>query len=322
MLNWKPYDQHDWKNCDQKKFTAPERRQFEKLAAKILTLPESSLDRQWGTVHPPGRNALVIEVHPDAGHGLATHGDQRLGVKIYNLKDGKVMWPSVFRFHFSQRSNIPGLPNGHVQSVIAAGTAIDADGRERGYLIQEWVAGMALDQKIAAGLTPDEALQIAADLFQAIVIPLWSQGTNWWDVRDSNYVVTPAGRLVMIDSDTLGGYADEITRTPEIFCGRNGGSLTAMKRYAGLLARMAGRLARRGEKSKIRQQVRTLFARHLRSVFINPFPLPPGWETTATRAWENFRAGYAPLLQPASELRSNESAANNKTNKHKNKQHN
>ena len=215
------------------------------------------------------------------------------------------MWPSIFEFHLMQRANLPGLPNGHVQEVVGINTVEDASGRRRGYLVHLWVAGTVLEERIKGDLTASEVLQIADDLFQQIIIPLWSKGSSWWDVRDSNYVVTPDGRLMMIDSDSVGAYADEILQTPSVFTKRNRGSRTAMKRYTGLLARMAGRLAPRGEKSKWTQQTRALFQRHLVPVFVAPYPLPHGWKKSATKAWLNFRADYTALLhqpniQPAS----------------------
>jgi hypothetical protein len=298
MLNWKPYDRHDWKNSDQKKFTARQKKQFEELAAKILWLPQVTQFDCWGTVHPPGRNAIVIQVHPDVRHRFERDGSRVVGLKIFNLVDGKVMWPSVAKFHKSQRGRLPGLPNSHVQEVRDYGEAEDAQHQKRGYLVQQWIEGTVLEEKIKRGLSASESLQIADDLFNEIVIPLWSVGTSWWDVRDSNYVVTPAGRLMMIDSDTVGAYADEMLATTPVFSRRNGGSRLAMQRYAALLARMAARLAPRGEKSRWTQQVRAFFNQHLAPVFVAPYPLPPGWKRIAGEAWGKFRADYQSLLQP------------------------
>ena len=305
MLNWHPYNQFDWENSAQTQFTPPEKNEFERLAAKILWVPGVEMNDCWGTVHPPGRNAVVIQVHPHVRHRFERNGIRQVGLKIYNQVDGKVMWPSVSKFHAAQREKLPGLPNAHVQEVLDYGVIQDDHGTERGYLVQQWVEGVVLEERIKGDLTADEVLQIADDLFQEIIIPLWAKGSSWWDVRASNYVVTPDGRLMMIDSDTVGAYADEILQTPQVFTKRNRGSRTAMKRYAGLLARMAGRLAPRGEKSEWTQQNRALFQRHLAPVFVAPYPLPRGWKKSATKAWLNFRADYTALLhqpniQPAS----------------------
>jgi len=300
MLNWKPYDQFDWKKSKQRPFNSAEKLQFENLAAKILWVPGVELDGCWATVHPPGRNATVIQVHPLIRHRFERKGVRPVGLKIFNLVDGKVMWPSVSKFHASQRKKLPGLPNAYVQEVLDYGDIQDDHGTERGYLIQQWVEGVVLEEKIRVGLTADEVRQIADDLFREIIIPLWSKGTSWWDVRDSNFVVTQDGRLMMIDSDSVGAYADEILQTPQVFTKRNRGSSTAMKRYAGLLARIAGRLAPRGEKSKWTCRARALFQQQLAPIFYAPYPLPRGWDKTAREAWQKFRADFQSLLhQPA-----------------------
>jgi len=297
MLNWHPYNQFDWENSAQTQFTPPEKNEFERLAAKILWVPGVEMNDCWGTVHPPGRNAVVIQVHPHVRHRFERNGIRQVGLKIYNQVDGKVMWPSVSKFHAAQRKKLPGLPNAHVQEVLDYGVIQDDHGVERGYLVQQWVEGVVLEERIKGDLTADEVLQIADDLFLEIIIPLWAKGSSWWDVRASNYVVTTDGRLMMIDSDSVGAYADEILRTPKVFAKRNRGSITAMKRYANILFSMAGRQAVRGTKTTVQREVRALFVRHLQPIFVEPYPLPPGWKKSAVRAWQNFRAGYEALLR-------------------------
>ncbi len=52
-------------------------------------------------------------------------------------------------------------------------------------------------------------------LLGGIVIPLWAAGTLWWDNRDANYCFDAgAGRLALIDVDSLAAYADEILTSP------------------------------------------------------------------------------------------------------------
>src|SRR5262249_34455479 len=64
-----------------------------------------------------------------------------------------------------------------------------------------------------------------------IVIPLWSEGTIWWDVRDANYCLEEgSGRLTLIDTDSLAAYLDEILHTPSVWQQRDKGRLTALAR--------------------------------------------------------------------------------------------
>jgi hypothetical protein len=75
-----------------------------------------------------------------------------------------------------------------------------------------------------------------------ILIPLWSVGTIWWDIRDDNYCLTPHGarrRLVMIDTDSLIAYAKEIVETPEVFTRRDHTKKRAMQRVKTIVEKLA-----------------------------------------------------------------------------------
>lgn len=272
MLDWTPYDHYQWTNRDQKRMGPAKRGWFEKLAADILELSPVSAGPCWGTVSAPGRNALVIRIHPNVPHRFARHGTS-LGLKIFNLKDGKIMWPSISRFHREQRQRLPGLPHRLVQEVFKCGARQTAEGIERGYLIQPWMEGQILEEKFKAGVSPAEAWHIFDDLFLELLIPLWGVGSSWWDVRESDYVFTPDQLLVMIDSDTLGGYADEIINTPAVYRRRNNGTLTAMKRYSTWIIALACRHAERGKQGQTGRLAKNLIQQHLVPVFCRPIRL-------------------------------------------------
>jgi hypothetical protein len=294
-LGWTPYDNHHWEASKQTRMEAPAKKEFERLAAGILGLSPAEAAACWGTAHPPGRNAQVIRIHAGVRHRFARNGTP-LGLKIFNLKDGKTMWPSLFKFHTTQREHLPGLPNSHVQQAFECGTFKDADGLERGYLIHEWIDGPTLEDKLKEGVSRDDALRILDDLFLEIIIPLWSQGSSWWDVRDSNYVFTHRRKLVMIDLDTLGGYAGEILGKPARYERRNKGTLKAMERYARLIRQMAQDFAPKGTRGQTGQRAQELIRKYLQPAFCAPYPLAAGWAKQARTAYQNFRAAYQQLL--------------------------
>ena len=298
MLNWTRYDSHDWANCAQTPMSRDQKACMEQLGADILQLSATDAATCWGEVHPPGRNALAIRVQPRVRHYFGGNRPP-VGLKIFNLVDGKTMWPSVSRFHTSQRKLLPGLPNPQVQEVFHCATFTAADAVERGYLVQEWIEGDTLEAKLKAGLGQVEAVKLLDDLFLKLLIPLWSLGTSWWDVRSSNYVVTPRHRLMMIDSDTIGGYADEMTITPSIFTERNRGKLTAMTRYRTIIRNLvvACLRAKGGRKSAFgTERANELVATHLEPVFCAPYPVDHNWRRKAEKAYAAFRTEYKSLL--------------------------
>jgi hypothetical protein len=104
-------------------------------------------------------------------------------------------------------------------------------------LIQEWIEGVTWDEffgRDAALVSPDTAKKLLEDLFLEIVIPLWGAGVVWWDVRGANYVVENSEnrkQLVMIDTDVLQNYAEEIFKNPNDHSKRDKGQITAAKRF-------------------------------------------------------------------------------------------
>src|SRR5262249_34424605 len=99
------------------------------------------------------------------------------------------------------------------------------------------------------------ARDLIEQLFGGIIIPLWSAGTVWWDVRDANYCVTPVGRLQLIDVDSLAAYADEILDTPDDWERRTKGKDTALARLRQMTIRLVLAQGSKG-KSKIEKAVR------------------------------------------------------------------
>jgi hypothetical protein len=298
MINWNLYDRHDWSKCKQKIMDSAQKSDFEQLGADILQLRHSDAVSCWGSAFPPGRNAMVIRINPSVTHHFSVEGTL-MCIKIFNLVDGETMRRKILKFHTEQRSQFAGLPHPLVQNVLHCGTVTARDGKERSFLVQDWVHGEILEDKLKRVVPREDAWRILDDLFLGLVIPLWGVGSSWWDVRESNYVFTSDRRLVMIDSDTIGGYADEITCRPTIFTDRNKGTLTAMERYSTWICALAKYQAPRGRKGKVVDAARILIARHLLPCFCCPYPLAKGWKTRATGAYNDFKTELRATLDPS-----------------------
>jgi hypothetical protein len=303
VINWKPYDGYKWGQVQQAKMSREQKAIVERIAIGILALRRPERAICWGTAHPPGRHTqTVIRLASRLRHRYAKHGPD-LGLKIFKIfnpkNDCPAMAAEMVKFHRDLRHLLPGLPHDHVQEVHAADIVRDATGAECHYLIQQWIEGDVLEDKIKAGFGVDEFFRMADDLFLKIIIPLWSQGTAWWDVRDSNYVFTPQRRLVMIDSDTLGQDAAEITAPTPIYTARNSHKITAMIRYRSTIGRMAGAClgaGGKGRKGQTVQEVRRLFTSLLSPVFCESYPLAANWKNRAGIAYRNFKKEIEPLL--------------------------
>jgi hypothetical protein len=298
-LNWRDYyDRYRWMEVNQPKMIPAEKEIIEGLGVKILGLTKKDAAICWGVAHPPGRfAATVISINPNIQHKYSKPG-KKMALKIFKAnEDTRKESPRLVKFHNELRKDLPGLPTEYVQEVFHAGNEVAADGVAYDFLIQEWIEGVTLEDLIIRKMERADILKMLDDLFSRIVIPLWAAGTAFWDIRDSNYVFTPEKRLVMIDSDTVVAYADEITAEPAVYKRRNDGKLEAMERYAMTVSRMTA--ACLGVKSAaVHTQVKDLFATHLDKTFCQPYPdaLGRDWKQRAGQCYRSFRADYDKLL--------------------------
>jgi|GEM_PF-1715608 len=298
-LNWRDYyDRYRWMEVNQTRMIPLEKEIIERLGVKILGLSKADAKTCWGVAHPPGRfAATVISINPDIRHKYSELG-KKLALKIFKTnEDTRKESPRLVKFHNELRKHLPGLPSEYVQEVFHAGNEVAADGAAYDFLIQEWIEGETLEDMLKGKIERGDVLKMLDDLFGQIVIPLWAVGTAFWDIRDSNYLFTPDKRLVMIDSDTVVAYADEITGKPAVYTRRNTGKIVSMERYAMTVSRMTA--ACLGIKSAaVQKQVRGLFATHLDKTFCQPYPdaLGRDWEKRAVQCYRSFRADYDKLL--------------------------
>lgn len=260
MIGWSDYDGFAWATAKQRPMAGEDREIVASLAADILALADIDRGKQWGLASPPGRFAATVirvsaKVSPKFAGAAAAHRIDELGVKIFKTTaDAQKEARKLVPFHRSQIGQMPGLPHPHVQMSLDAGTARDARGTERGYVVQEWVPGPTLEDCVQriwpnCPIEGGEACQIITQLLGKIVIPLWQKGTIWWDIRDANFCYGGEPlRLKMIDVDSLAAYAQEILEAGSRWNAREKGRLTALARLRQTILRIlcAQRNVRKG----------------------------------------------------------------------------
>ena len=227
-LNWNNYDEYFNHPRDQQQIDDNTKLEMESIASEILGLDRQTVQSTWGSCSPPGVSAqTVVRVESSIPHrftGICQN--KAIGLKIF--KNGKGC--KMVHGHTHSRRKLPGLPNDFVQEVYDAG-----EHNGTFFLVQGWIEGESLETYLnrKTQLPPDEVQQLLKDLFESIIIPLWSAGTIWWDIRAGNFCVTERDskqRLVLIDTDSLLAYADEIIETPLVFTKRDKGKVFALKR--------------------------------------------------------------------------------------------
>jgi hypothetical protein len=283
-LDWSNYDAYFERPRQQTKMEETAKQAVETLCAEILQLDAQSSEGLWGLCSPPGVSAeTVIRVCGQIPHRFSVLSKGKaVGLKLFKLKSGpgSPRQSEVAHAHVSLRRLLPGLPSEFVQEVYCAD---EQDGRY--YLVQEWIEGESLGDVMDRGdvLSVPEARGFIRDLFEGILIPLWSAGTIWWDIRDDNYCLTPHGngrRLVMIDTDSLVAYAKEIVETPETFTRRDPIKKRAMQRVKTMVEALAwspflGVVVSRQEAARIKKVISAIQA-EAQVCFLSPGCLEGG----------------------------------------------
>jgi hypothetical protein len=248
-LDWSAYDGFDWANARQFPLAEQGWRDVEEFVAGLLHLPEDTRHTIWGSASPPGRYAAtVVRIAPEAAHAFAeraaARGIAQIGVKVFKTtpdawREGR----SLVEFHNHRLPRLPGLPHPRVQRSLEAGIHRQG-GQERLYVVQEWIAGASLEDLLRRvwprePLSGSQARALIEELLGGIVLPLWSVGTVWWDVRDANFCYDrECEHLVMIDVDSLAAFADEILDTPTLWTRRSKGRSTALARLRQMTIRL------------------------------------------------------------------------------------
>lgn len=269
-LDWQNYGGFDWSRAQQAPMSPAERAVIEAIAADILGLSAEDRLKTWGTASPPGRfAATVIRIDPGLQHGYLNKATalqiEQVAMKIFKTnRDARREAQQLLPFHREQIHHLSGLPSDHVQKTLGGGIHRSGRGVERPYVIQEWVPGQTLEELLrrewsSAPPDVDCVRSILEQLFLRIIIPLWSEGTVWWDVRDANYCWDEAsGTLKLIDIDALAAYADEILKTPDVWERRDKGRKVALARLRQMTLRLL--LARQlGAKNKIKTQLESVW---------------------------------------------------------------
>lgn len=235
-LNWKAYDEY-FTGREREPISEHTKRDLEVEAAALLQLSPEQRETIWGICTLPGCYGMVIRLLPDLRHRWNPDKDLAVGLKIFHADNFGKQAKKLVPFHTHERRSYPGLPNAQVQEVYDGGRfdrALPREQEPRWYLIQEWVEGDTWDEVIKnPAFGPEEAVMLLESLFEGIIFPLWGDGVIWWDIRANNYCVrsTPSGlEVVMIDTDSLQAYSDEIRERPNDHRLRNVKKATGVKR--------------------------------------------------------------------------------------------
>jgi len=125
--------------------------------------------------------------------------------------------------------------NRHVQQSLVAGVRKGVGP----YAVLQFIEGEELAEQLRkSDLTKESAGRMLQDILLKIWIPLWAGGLRFKDCHPGNFVVTPEGRTVMIDTEQMRKDAHELLRYPSKWTQRDKHQESGIARVPRLVQRV------------------------------------------------------------------------------------
>jgi len=181
------------------------------------------------------RTRAVIATPPSYKHRLQ-HQHEQVLLKLYKgngRTEGSKEYQRYHQRHFQCIGALSG--SSFIQQSIEGGICNGVGP----YAILEYVEGEELATVLdRMELSKETAENILRDILTNIWIPLWSAGLRFKDCHAGNFVLTPSGRTVMIDTEQMRKGASELLIDGNGFVQRDKHEKAGLKRLPGLIQRI------------------------------------------------------------------------------------
>jgi hypothetical protein len=223
--------------------------------AQILGVKRKRAD--WAILLRNGvRTHAVIATTADTEHRFRDQHKQVL-VKLYRgdgRSEGSKEYQAYHRDYFGRVPELTGNP--FLQQSVDGGSW-------RGigpYAVTQFVQGEELAQVIERpGLAGATAKAVLQDILFEIWIPVWSTGLRFKDCHPGNFVLTPFGRTVMIDTEQMRKDVRELL-VRDSWAQRNEHEAAGLKRLPGLVARVVSAVHPKLAKAKVLREIKAILA--------------------------------------------------------------
>lgn len=181
------------------------------------------------------RTRAVIATHADVRHRFSA-AFSRVVVKLYKGEGGTAGSLAYQNYHASAFHQVNALTANHLLQHSITGGRLEGVGP---YSVLEFIDGKELSELLqSTELTCETARQIIEDILGEIWIPLWYAGLRFKDCHPGNFVLTPAGRAVMIDTEQMRKDVDELLHRPAEWSQRDKHEQQGLSRLPGLIHRV------------------------------------------------------------------------------------
>jgi hypothetical protein len=149
------------------------------------------------------------------------------------------------------------MTNEYVQQSLEAGVKVGVGP----YALLQFVEGEELTVQLEqVRIARSQARQIIQDILSEIWIPLWAEGLRFKDCHPGNFVVSPDGRVVMIDTEQMRKDLEERLHRPDDWTQRDKHEKSGLSRLPGLLQRIILATDERHRKAAVLREVKSTLA--------------------------------------------------------------
>lgn len=177
---------------------------------KLLGIPDSNQD-PFVRFRTGARTRAVLATRDGVVHRFQDR-QARVVAKLYKGNGNTPGSLGYQHYHNRWFYRIAALTgNGHVQQSVSGGL-LEGVGP---YAVLQFIPGSELaDVLERGGLSTAQVGRVLGDILIKIWIPLWTAGLRFKDCHLGNFVVTPDGDTVMIDTEQMRKDANELLNQP------------------------------------------------------------------------------------------------------------
>lgn len=205
------------------------------------------------------RTRAVIATSPSYKHRFQ-HRHKQVLLKLYKgdgKSEGSKEYQRYHQDHFQRLGILGG--NSFIQQSIEGGIYNSVGP----YAVLEYVDGEELASVLdRMELSKETAGTVLQDILNNIWIPLWSAGLRFKDCHAGNFVLTPSGRTVMIDTEQMRKDAAELLINGHGFVQRDKHEQAGLKRLPGLIQRIILSANPEQPKAPLLRDIKVVLARN------------------------------------------------------------
>ena len=203
-------------------------------ASRILGIPKE--DTTWAIPLRTGaRTRYIVATQPHTSHRFDDIHPQVV-VKLYK-GDGTTKGSREYQhYHQTHFNQLPVLTNNRLIQQSVEGGVMPGIGP---YAVVQYIEGRELSVALEDGtINQESAAVILKDILCEIWIPIWNASLRFKDCHPGNFILTPTGRTVMIDTEQMRKDTQEYLSDRTIWTQRNQHEISGLKRLPALIQRI------------------------------------------------------------------------------------